>query len=81
MNAEEERKLLERITINPKVLVGKPIIRGYRISVEHLLKALAAGRTFEELKTDYPFLEQDDIRACLLYASQLAEEEKVYQIL
>jgi uncharacterized protein (DUF433 family) len=49
-------------------MVGKPTIRGTRLTVEHLLKALAGGLTFEQLHDDYPFLEQEDIQACLLYA-------------
>lgn len=61
--------LLNRITTNPKILVGKPIIRGMRMSVEHVLKMLARGISYEEIFIDYPFLEEDDIKACLLYAA------------
>lgn len=61
--------LLNRITVNPAVLVGKPTIRGTRLTVEHLLKALSGGLTFAQLKEDYPFLEPDDLSACLFYAS------------
>jgi uncharacterized protein (DUF433 family) len=60
--------LLNRITSNPKVLVGKPTIRGMRMSVEHVLKMLARGISYKEIFEDYPFLEEDDIKACLLYA-------------
>ncbi|MCY7409551.1 MAG: DUF433 domain-containing protein [Chitinophagales bacterium] len=80
MKPEDERKLLDRITLNPKVLAGKQTIRGYRLSVDHILKALASGQTIVELKKDYPFLEQDDINASLLYASRILEEEKIYSI-
>ena len=61
--------LLNRITTDPKILVGKPIIRGMRMSVEHVLKMLARGLSHEEIFSDYPFLEEDDIKACLLYAA------------
>ncbi|MBX2929760.1 MAG: DUF433 domain-containing protein [Saprospiraceae bacterium] len=80
MTAAREAELLGRITINPKVVVGKPTIRGTRFTVEHLLKALSAGLSFEELKEEYPFLEPEDVQASLLYASNLVEEEKVYAI-
>ncbi len=72
--------LLERITVNPAVLVGKPTIRGLRISVDQIIKALAAGLTEEEILEDYPELEKDDIKAALLYASKVLESEKVFTI-
>jgi uncharacterized protein (DUF433 family) len=78
LSEDKKRELLSRIQINTNILVGKPIIRGYRISVEHILKAMAGGLTFEHLKEDYPFLEKEDIDACLLYAAQRIEEEKIY---
>ncbi|MFA5518332.1 MAG: DUF433 domain-containing protein [Spirochaetota bacterium] len=59
--------LLSRIEVNPDVMVGKPIIRGLRISVEHLLNALAGGRSAEDIIKDYPELEKEDIQAVLLY--------------
>jgi uncharacterized protein (DUF433 family) len=62
------KELLNRITVNPEVLVGKPTIRGMRISVEQILDALAAGVSEEELLEDYPALEADDIRAVVSYA-------------
>ncbi|MGD9274053.1 MAG: DUF433 domain-containing protein, partial [Desulfobacterales bacterium] len=58
MNTEN---LLSRITINPKVMVGKPTIRGMRITVEQILRALAGGLTVSELLQDYPELEKEDI--------------------
>ena len=67
MKDKERILLLERITLNPKVMTGKQTIRHTRLSVEHILKAYAAGLTFEQLKADFPFLEQADIQACLLY--------------
>ncbi|MEW6409665.1 MAG: DUF433 domain-containing protein [Nitrospirota bacterium] len=62
-----KENLLKRITINPKVMVGKPTIRGLRITVEQILKALAGGVTAEELLEDYPELEKEDIQAALIY--------------
>ena len=60
--------LLSRITANPQIFGGKPIVRGMRISVELVLSLLAQGATVEELLDDYPELERDDIQACLAYA-------------
>ncbi len=72
--------LLDRIKINPDVLDGKPIIRGLRISVDQIIKALAAGLKEEEILEDFPELEQDDIKAALFYASKILESDKVYRI-
>jgi len=63
-----EQELLKRITVNPGIFGGKPIIRGMRISVELVLSLLAQGETNEEILSDYPDLASDDIRACLAYA-------------
>jgi uncharacterized protein (DUF433 family) len=65
-----EQALRERITVNPDVMVGKPTVRGLRITVEQLLKALAAGVTVPELLEDYPELTPEDIQAALLYAAE-----------
>lgn len=77
MNTEN---LLKRITIDPKLVVGKPTIRGMRITVDQILKALAGGISTDELMADYPELEKDDIQAALLYASELVCEERVYAV-
>lgn len=74
------QNLSERITLNPKVLLGKPTIRGLRISVEQILHALAAGVPVEDLLQDYPELEIDDIRAALAYAASIISEERVYDL-
>ena len=74
----DREKLLDRITVDPEVLVGKPCIRGLRISVEHVLEALAAGLSVELLVEEYPVLEPDDIRAALQYAKKLVATERVY---
>ena len=75
-----EDNLLSRIETDPQVLTGKPLIRGLRISVDQILKSMAAGIDTEELLSEYPDLEIQDIKACLLYAAQLVEEERVYPI-
>lgn len=70
-----EQKLLERITVNPQIFGGKPIIRDRRLAVEHILEMLAAGDTIETLLAGYPWLEQEDIQACLIYASRLVNHD------
>lgn len=74
-----EAKLLERITFNPKILGGQPILRGLRISVAMILELLAKGSTPEEILEDYPDLELEDIRAALLYAHHLVAREEVVE--
>lgn len=63
-----EQELLRRITVNPEIFGGKPIIRGMRISVELILSLLAQGETADAILADYPDLTKDDIQACLAYA-------------
>ena len=77
----DENKLLERITVNPKIFGGKPIIRGRRLAVEHVLGMLATGDTPETILQGYPWLEQDDIKACLIYARRLVGHERVEPLL
>lgn len=74
------QQLLDRITVNPEVMVGKPTIRGLRITVEQILKALAGNVTVQDLFEDYPELEPEDIQAVLLYAAELASEEQVFEV-
>jgi uncharacterized protein (DUF433 family) len=69
MNVMNQADLLDRITFNPRQCGGRPCIRGMRIRVKDVLDMLAAGATEGEILRDYPYLEQDDIRACLEYAS------------
>jgi uncharacterized protein (DUF433 family) len=76
----EVKGIGDRITVDPDVLVGKPTIMGLRISIEQILKALAAGVTTQDLLQDYPEPEEDDIKASLFYASQLVEEERVFSV-
>ena len=72
-----ETELLERITIDPKIYGGKPIIRGRRMAVEHVLGMLAAGDTPQDILDAYDWLEPEDIQACLLYALRLVRNEHV----
>ena len=76
----EQDQLLKRIEANPKILVGKPIIRGMRISVQQVLNQLAAGNSTEEILRHHPMLEPEDITACILYAVKLVEEQRVYKV-
>ena len=76
----KKEDLLSRITVDPKVLVGKPTIRGLRISVEHILKALANNVPVEELLEEYPELEPEDIQASLLYAAEILSEDRFFQV-
>src|SRR4051794_17358290 len=62
-----DEALLERIVSNPKVMVGKPVIRGTRLTVEFIVNLLAHGATHEEILGEYEGLSEDDIRACLLF--------------
>lgn len=80
MYKQQNVDLLKRITVDPTVMVGKPTIRGLRITVEQILKALAGGVTVDELLEDYPELEKEDIQAVLLYASERISEEQVFAL-
>jgi uncharacterized protein (DUF433 family) len=71
------KNLLDRIVVNPKIFGGKPIIRGRRLAVEHVLGMLAAGDTPETILKGYPWLEVEDIQACLEYANRLVSHERV----
>ncbi len=70
----------ERITVNPAVLVGKPVIRGTRLAVEFILDLLSSGWTEEQILSNYPGVTVEDIRACLSYAKEVLQEERVYPI-
>ncbi|MEP6846379.1 MAG: DUF433 domain-containing protein [Panacibacter sp.] len=72
--------LLNRITLDPKVMTGKPVIRGMRITVEQIMDALAGGVSQQDILEDYPELEPEDIKAVLLYANELVKEERVYNV-
>jgi uncharacterized protein (DUF433 family) len=78
MNTEEA--LLERIVVNQKIMGGKPIVKGTRITVEQVLKMLAQDLTTKEILMDYPHLSKDDVTAVLLYAAKVAGEEEIYPV-
>jgi uncharacterized protein (DUF433 family) len=75
-----EKALLKRIVINPKIMLGKPVIKGTRLTVEIIIEKLAYGENVEDLKKDYPFITEDDIRAALLYAAKRLAHEEVYTV-
>ena len=68
-----KNQLLERIEINPKILTGKPVIKGTRLSVQFIVGLLAQGMSFEEVLEEYKNLKQEDILACLWFATQVLE--------
>lgn len=70
----DEQRLLERITVNSDIFGGKPIIRGRRLAVEHVLGMLAAGDTVETILEGYPWLSREDIEAAIAYAADNSGE-------
>lgn len=73
-----KQSLLKRITVDPKIMIGKPVIKGTRLTVEIIVEKIAYGETIEELRIDYPFITEDDIKAALLYAAKCVAHEEVY---
>lgn len=71
-----ENALLQKITANPDNFGGKPIIRGRRLAVEHVLGMPAAGDSPQTILSGYPWLEEEDIQACLLYARKVIGRER-----
>lgn len=76
--AMKELQLLERITTNPAVMVGKPVIKGTRLTVEYILNLLAHGATIGDILEEYERLSPEDIQACFLFASRSIERESVW---
>ena len=72
-----EDQLLERITVNPSIFGGKPIVRGRRLAVEHVIGMLAAGDSLEDILRGYLWTEREDVLACLAYARRLVAHERV----
>ncbi len=68
-----DQELLDRITVDPKVMVGKPVIKGTRLTIEYVLNLLAHGATIEEVISEYDGLTRQDIQACILFASKSLE--------
>lgn len=73
----DEEKLLERITFDPNIFGGKPIVRGRRLAVEHVLGMLAAGDTPETILEGYAWLEPEDIQACVVFARRVVGHERI----
>lgn len=69
--------LLDRITVDPAIFGGKPIVRGRRLAVDHVLGMLAAGDSVETILEGYEWLEREDVLACLEYARRLVSHERV----
>ena len=76
----DQENLLSRVTINPKIMLGKPTIRGMRITVEQILRALSGGVAEQELLEEYPELEKEDFQAVFTYVTKLVEEEQVFPV-
>ena len=70
-------ELLKRIVINPKVMVGKPVIKGTRVTVEHIMRELATGASLAEVVELYPHLTLDDVKAACAYAAARLAEERI----
>jgi len=74
------QELLKRITIDPEICHGKPTIRGLRYPVDNMLELLASGMTIEEILSDYPDLEKEDLLACIDYAAKLTQIKSIFRI-
>jgi uncharacterized protein (DUF433 family) len=74
-----EKTLLKRIVVNPKIMLGKPVIKRTRLPVEIIVEKVAYGATIGDLQKDYPFLKGDDVRAALLYAAKRIANEEIYE--
>ncbi len=75
-----EKALLKRIVVDPKIMIGKPVIKGTRLPVEIIIEKIAFGATFDDIMADYPFIVEEDIRAALLYAARSLAHEEVYAV-
>lgn len=76
-----DKKLLNRVVINPRIMAGKPIIRGTRLPVDLLIKLTAQGMTVKEILEDYPQLKKDDVSAALLYGAEVINHEEIFPLL
>lgn len=70
----DDRELVERIMVDPRVLAGKPVIKGTRLAVEYILKRLAHGSSVADILAEYEGITADDVLACLLFASRALED-------
>ena len=76
-HAMTDADLLARITVDPEIFGGKPIVRGRRLAVEHVLGMLEAGDDIETILEGYPWLEREDVLACIAYARRLVAHERI----
>ena len=81
MTSYNKNRLLQRIIIDTKIMVGKPVIKGTRIPVELIMRLIAQGIPEKEILDDYPHLTKEDIQAVLVYASELLANEEVYPLI
>ena len=72
--------LLDRIEINPEIMLGKPVVKGTRLPVEIIVEKVAYGNTYQEILAQYPFLKDDDIKAALIYAAKSLKNEEIFQV-
>jgi len=72
--------LIKRITVNADICHGKPTIRNMRYPVEMIMELLSSGMTWKEIMKDYPAIVEDDIRACLLYATKLSRVKTMHKV-
>ncbi len=77
---KKTENILERIEINPKIMLGKPVVKGTRLTVEIILQKLANGQSEEQIISSYPFLTKEDIKACIQYAANLVSLEEVISL-
>lgn len=77
---KKEKILMDRIVVNPRILGGKPVIRGTRISVEFVLELLASGMSEDDILEDYSHLTRDDLHACLKYAARSCKNEILLEL-
>lgn len=75
-----KKELLDRIVINPKVMVGKPVIKGTRIPVDTIVRLIAQGMKMEEILEDYPNLSKEDVKAALLYSAEVVSGEVILPV-
>ncbi|MBW2249335.1 MAG: DUF433 domain-containing protein [Deltaproteobacteria bacterium] len=71
-------ELLKRVVVDPKIMLGKPVIKGTRLTIELIVEKMAYGATLNDLRKDYPFLTEEDVRSALLYAAKRLAHEEVY---
>ncbi|RRA98744.1 DUF433 domain-containing protein [Larkinella rosea] len=70
----QDEQILQRIETNPEVLVGKPVIRGTRLSVQFILNLLGHGESIESILQEYDYINREDIQACLLFANRVLDD-------